>query len=673
MPDSFVPSEIISDALRETRAADKNPPLLIDPIQGHLLDFGYLRDYTAVRRRKCVAYASGINTNILNVAGIIDEEFKLDSHANASLELPIIGQYRASLDLQEPILGVKFAGSEHTDSIRALLSVRTRSGIWFFRPGIARAELSRQQMMTIDLISKIDAPAFSSFSDIAFNPWYWRQLAVVDTFGNIQLSEMNSRNVGEQTQNLKMIDNDLNEEPGSHRLLWGTNLNSLIVVNSKTIQEFDLRQGTGGFPVKYAPRKSSKILDVCNVPEKSNEIVVLTTDDLIWFDLRYFPKEALAWKHYRDHDLGLKCSTFTKNDGKLTLAKVADNGIIKQSLDTFALLYSTSEPLVTCYQFGMRDNLPFSCEDPYIFSLGRGPRALSIIPVPFELSPRSDLENEISECSFLTTFQLSMDYSLVQRVYCTDNISSLKSVALEIWVDSESSANETESTLPRDQTPVIKPKMVEFSFLYQMIFQEDDKTLITSSSDETTRDVCERIWQSVTASTNSNFRTPMTFSEIAKYSGVNDDLASFTTGLREVAEALINQGYRVYNIGLENLPYIGLNGLDAQGIYEKFLTLWVRSLPTSAKIVYHEDSSGNIVREEAIRPVAAKVRLRRERISRKIAGDLAMQSAVVSQVKEQFDGDKSNVESALQALSQVVRFKQRVQAGSNSQRLASEW
>ncbi|KAK7205326.1 RNA polymerase I-specific transcription-initiation factor-domain-containing protein [Myxozyma melibiosi] len=659
VPDSFIPSEVVSDALREVKALNRKTPSFVDPLQGNLLDFGYLRDHTNDRRRKCCAFAGGVNTTILHVATVVDGEYELDAFRGSYLELPVLGAHHAQLDIKEPILGLKFAGYETSDSVRAVLSVRTQSGVSFYRPGMVRSEMSRNQLMTIDLMSTITAPQFSTFSDISFNPWYWRQFAVVDNYGKIHLREMNYTNTGVPKPHFQQLGGQEQvEAPERHRVLWGANLNNLIMSNSRNVLSFDLRAPAGNAPLRYAPRKSSRIIDVHNVGEKRNEMLVVTTDDLIWMDLRMFPKESLAWKHYRDHDPELKCSSFVSND------------------DTYALLYSTAEPLVTCYQFGMRDKLPFSCEDPYIFSANIGPRVLDLVPLPAKLSEMSEPNDHLSQCSFMTMYQFSMDYSLTQRLYCSDNTGALQSLALDVWADADGIFNDAAALTDfNDPEPIIAPRTVNLHPLYEKVFPEEDKTLVTLSAEQVTRDVCGRIWRLFTENTNQTLAEPASLFELVDYTGVADDLSVFAAGLRELAEALEREGYGVYDCGLQNSAYSALNGLDAQANYERLLAIWVRSLPTASRTVFREDENGDTVEDGMVRPVPAKVRLRRERIARRIAGNIAMESVVVAPTTRAKDvsADENSAEFALRELAQFVKFRSKADAKSNAHRLAAGW
>ncbi|KAK9237432.1 RNA polymerase I-specific transcription initiation factor RRN6-like protein [Lipomyces kononenkoae] len=554
------------------------------------------------------------------------------------------------MEIADRILGLKFAGTEYSHSAGALLSVRTARDCKFYRPGIVRSDESRKQLLTADLLASVSPPTETQeFSDIAFNPWYYQQFGTVDACGNWAIADLNEA----QTKVTAFTSGSTNKDTDImqwHSIQWGANLNNVIVSNSKIIQSLDLRAKAAAV-AEYSPRLISNIRHVQPIPEKSNELFVLTSEDLVWMDLRMFPKELLAWRHYRDAaDDSLRCSAFSVDS------------------NSYAVVHSSCDPVVACYQFGTQERIPFSMEDPYIISCKNGSKLLDLMPVPVNVSTDSE---ELEAVNFLSIFELSMDYRLSQRIYCSDAIAPPRSIELE--VASSDTAWEVNDPVRFDSefTNPFLPRLVNFHPLYERIFPAHDETLVTSSNADTGSELRDAARLQVMSDKSSGLVG--TLHDMVPSSGVVGDLQSFSESLDALCMDLSNKGCFVDDLGFENLPYVG-DRSDTQGIYETILDKWLHPLPIVPRSSHTPQDA--LQDEQPFLSVPAKVRVRRERIARKIATDLKLESRLIrgTETLANTQADGSSAEVALNTLSRYVKYrKPTTNESSNTSLLASDW
>ncbi|KAK9466077.1 RNA polymerase I-specific transcription-initiation factor-domain-containing protein [Lipomyces arxii] len=429
-----------------------------ESFQTKLIDVGYGIDYMTPTKQKCIAYSGGVSGNVLNISNLTTDSYKLDGYQNVHLDVPGLGSSRWSSDLREHILGVAFAGSEFSSSTGPLLCARSSTSCYFYQPVFATSEIDQTQIATADLLLSIN----SRFADVSFNPWYWHQFGTVDAYGNWQVNDLNHGSVTIFTSGCANT-LGVKENMRKYDIQWGSNLNNMLISNSGLIQSIDLRSHSS--VQTYEPRTTSRIRDVKMVPETTHELIVATTGELIWMDLRMFPKEQLAWNHSMDYKV-LKCSPFVDED------------------DVFALLYSPSDPVISCFQFGTRDDVTYSLADPYAFGCYENTRPLYMVPSVIKLSDSSDLD-ELDPCSFLSVMTLSNDYTLSQRIYCTDSVAIPRSSALEsrelytTHFDDTMYITDHEMSTDTDTEPVRK---VDFSRLYNLLFDSHQRENIDQPS-----------------------------------------------------------------------------------------------------------------------------------------------------------------------------------------------
>ena len=200
-------------------------------------------------------------------------------------------------------------------------------------PGLSfRTETRRQPCRVINpnpvLALSIDQTGGIAHSDVAFNPWYNRQVGILDQKGAWSVWNIERKKHGGRLYEAMLEGSGLVSEPlpiGAHessedgwgRLCWTGNLHTLLVFSRKSMAVLDLKS-------RSAPRLQVPdlglaatphwILDVQRSPMNMNHVFVVTTSQVFWLDT--VPAVAadvvqvgfagcrvlLSWRHSRNLD-----------------------------------------------------------------------------------------------------------------------------------------------------------------------------------------------------------------------------------------------------------------------------------------------------------------------------------------------------------------------------------
>jgi RNA polymerase I-specific transcription initiation factor RRN6 len=181
-----------------------------------------------------------------------------------------------------------------------------------------------------------------SHADVAFNPWYSRQFAVVDDFGSWSTWEFEggykkdscARLIQGKRANIYdgfAPDSGLkkpNNADGWHKVLWAGNLSTIVVCNRRHLAVFDVKSAPTRIQTKnfFAARNSDWILDLKRSPSNLGHLFVLTSSRIFWLEIipdgegengdigfRIF----LSYRHFRDpNDETLRLVILKGDEGK---------------------------------------------------------------------------------------------------------------------------------------------------------------------------------------------------------------------------------------------------------------------------------------------------------------------------------------------------------------------
>jgi len=197
-----------------------------------------------------------------------------------------------------------------------------------------------------------------SHVDVSFNPWYPRQLAIIDEMGYWRVWDIEGRNRGQKRTVLGksgyIYDDQAAydatpdaKDSGWGKILWAGNVSTIIVCNKRHLAIFDLKSQPVRLqsPDLVAADTCGRILDVKRSPIQLDKVFVLTTSRL--FLLRI---NAAGEHHDDDRLLGasiiMSCPHYRETHGTSLKFELQGQG------DTCNIfLYSTNMFLVNVYKF----------------------------------------------------------------------------------------------------------------------------------------------------------------------------------------------------------------------------------------------------------------------------------------------------------------------------------
>ena len=296
-----------------------------DPLKGDLLAYGRItnslgRDVGPV---EVVAIPSGINGNALNLLRI-DKNVQYGwDDGRTQLEVASPGE-EAGLWVGPgvPIQQICFSDSSaavtrDNQSRGALLAVRLVAETLIFRPVLRTGTLTPQAFVRgpNSSLSRIDPNPFLALTedmtkgvkhaDVAFNPWFADQLAIVDPNGNTAVFEIcpNSSQASHSTKEFRIANMQICDFPPAQksdadksqnhqqsdwaRVMWVTNPKTLLVCTRTRLAIIDLNRQSTHEPPWHIPKlglneTSNRILDVRRHPLHLNQVFVLTSTHVVW-------------------------------------------------------------------------------------------------------------------------------------------------------------------------------------------------------------------------------------------------------------------------------------------------------------------------------------------------------------------------------------------------------
>jgi RNA polymerase I-specific transcription initiation factor RRN6 len=254
------------------------------------------------------------------------------------------------------------------------LAVRQDTATTIFRPQYGRLhdastisngypELFRISQLNPNPVASLTADQTQSraHADVAFNPWYARQFAVVDTSGIWSIWDLEVAHGKKASQILSpskrgSIYHDYIPDPlqksedfghfdGWYRILWVCNISTMILCNRRHLAMVNLSGGTSRLQTVDIVRVKSQdwILDIKRSVTNNSHLFVLTTSRIFW--VKVVPDKGgteirssavriiLSYRHFRNVD-----------DETMRLVVLRDTSVS-------VLITSSLSPLVQFYCF----------------------------------------------------------------------------------------------------------------------------------------------------------------------------------------------------------------------------------------------------------------------------------------------------------------------------------
>ncbi|PLB34579.1 uncharacterized protein BDW47DRAFT_111905 [Aspergillus candidus] len=373
---------------------------ICDPLASSLLDFGYAvdldNDDSGNRVVPIAVLASGECGNAISFRRMDDCTTQLSLDKTTSLRVPTIGQADTIEWLAggAPVRQVRYA--RPVEEKATWVAARFHQSTVVFRPiyhrkptpvrlsngqmHMRRAQNSRLEANPLVEISNLQTGGFAH-ADVAFNPWYQKQLAIVDQRGNWSLWEITGRH--RQNRNnwtaacvrsgsLPSVDPEVGHDMINHArydgwavIEWVGDFNAFIVSDRRCPMLYRVEDGqTCAYPIELGKkRKSEWILDVKRSTSNVSHAFILTTSRIFWLEIpgpssakgeeRSSLYPLLSWQHYRDpEDITLQLSPLSFQE------------------DFYIVLYSRLSHLALVFDISAREQTnTASLPDPFVIEI----------------------------------------------------------------------------------------------------------------------------------------------------------------------------------------------------------------------------------------------------------------------------------------------------------------
>ena len=461
----YVPEEILKSYLIESRSLTST--IAYDPTFGQMFTIFDARSRSGLTSSKAIAFVTGETGTILNISILKYEIKELLNSRKESVDvdalIPLLTD-PFQVSLSEPIKQIEHCKlKESFDYIPLYLIIRSDSRVYVLNcfKGKSQHYNSHIELDILGELQTSDLMGFN-FSDVTFNPWVSSQFGVVDVKGNFGIWNINSKK--EALTKLKRLDSapktnskdsdsvlkvestiyDVAELSNWKRIIWAHDYNHIFVVSRSSLTQFELTPELSSQRL-ITSDTWSRIQDIHKNPESMKYAFILTSKELIWFELSNPLRRLMSWKHFlddKDPSLRLQVSEY------------------EDCSKFICIIYSQIRPILLVYNFGIKDGMPYSLKDPYYIRKStdqKGNRKRQIRQVYLtELnrhfySSVQDDENIItnstsSDHMVMALFELSTDLGLTLNLYNTTanlhlNKSSIKSDNLDSSSSCESSTN----------------------------------------------------------------------------------------------------------------------------------------------------------------------------------------------------------------------------------------
>lgn len=591
--DVFVPSDLMASyAFESSTIASSNG---YDPIQGALMDIGTVisngdNEYGS----KAIAYAEGQSGGMdlcLASLDFVRKPFLQGEGDDGSLQakLPMV-RGRTSIEMHSPIQQIQFAPNPEP-SVCPYTLVRTNMGT-----DLIRASLQKDEGLGFEFeygphipLEKVTETTAGNQVHATFSSWDWTQTAVIDSIGSWGIYQIGNSGNMEKIYTGGIHSNDQQHISRWNRLLWGASMDSIMIANRRHVRYHDLRSNES-IELLTDPSDLMQICDISPSPLNDNENFVLTSDQLVWTDVRVPGKKLLSWDHF-----------LHSKDPSLKLSMCGVNGV------AMASLYSRLLPANVVYQFTQSNGLPISADDPYYYVTSPDSVTQCLKTFKLSLQEENSMENDVedeAEVLFdesdvdgddnrpkvLCCMRFSTEYGLYRHILSTDKDSRLESRRKRI----EISESEADDFIPSHSDALYgddyintgkKTKDVylyDFRSVYESVFDIENQlpppSTNTTEDDEQVTAFAETLNSAIKTSFKLKKRQIFTLGELAVPQTLINDLNAVSSMVEDLQEH-----YSRTKISVFPLTY-GLNTLfdekvkNIADIYEHLVNLWVKPL-----------------------------------------------------------------------------------------------
>lgn len=417
-------SSLLSPLLRVSEALE-SATARHDPLKGSLLAVGSIPSETRHKSVQVAAFPHGPTGSDLRIGLMQRQRRGWDDSKDAWIEVPLPHGEEALWEGEgAPIQQICFAHSlERSDTH---LGVRMPTRTVVFRPVLRSKPAHGSFSSRLDANPVFELPMSRSgdlpHADIAFNPWYTQQFAVIDQAGGWSVWELEGRTTLTGTRMCVGCTSDESTSKGKAvadgwaRISWTCNPSTIAVCTRNHLALFTITENNAS-PTKVVVVSTEGahgwILDMVLVQSHPMHICVLISERLLIYLVRSEGRDMLSaktvtsLKHYRN-----------PNDMTLSLSVIDDKS------DIVILLRSSIDPMVVSFRIRIEAEERIVVFDPVELRLPGGIKGLHFADVALYIRPRADdscvaIGYRDRGIRFYNLLYLREDLALTQQLYAT--------------------------------------------------------------------------------------------------------------------------------------------------------------------------------------------------------------------------------------------------------------
>lgn len=347
----YIPLDLVRSFLIESNTLTSN--IAYDPNYGNLFVlFDLLVRKKTKPTVKAMVFVSGESLTVLNICVYCRKEV-----ASLNTSERILLSKRRQISFSEPIRQIE-AVTPITETATLML-IRTSSRVYILgcSKSSERIDLESPLDVQLHIIGEVNSHDLESyqFADSRFNTYSARQFAIIDIKGNFGIWDITKTLSGIKRKSIKGYEKvlgvpDVSEISNWKRISWIHDSDHLLVLTRSKVTEYTI-----------APEINKHVIVTSNSWSRIRDFTLLetsafllTSKELIWFDIKQGFTRRLSWKHFlNDKDPSLKFSISNLEDGTI-----------------ICLIFSQISPMILIYTFGIKNGSPCSLLDPYFITKG---------------------------------------------------------------------------------------------------------------------------------------------------------------------------------------------------------------------------------------------------------------------------------------------------------------
>ncbi|CAK1355265.1 hypothetical protein CB0940_00992 [Cercospora beticola] len=422
---------LLTELLRVSEATQE-AVLNHDSTTGRLIATSSIRSEIQHKSMRIAALACGESRTELRLIHVQNRRRGLSHNHKSWVAVPTLyGEETVCTKFDGPVQQVVFA--EPVDRGEPLLGVRLLTKTLIFRPTHGTRKSAEQEVSSNiqpNLMYDVDIKSTGNLAhaDVAFNPWFSQQIALVDQSGSWTVMEFQSRKLSRVARTWTGAVKASSLSDGWARIAWLFNLEIIAVCTRDTITLISIAGQNSARLHTVAPDIASGppwILDFAVLPGQMDKFAVLTTNNLLVYRVASSGSHGVqveniaTIEHFRNPEAtDMRMSIWCFDEG------------------VNVLLYPRTGGVATLYGLNTSAQATFHIIDPIEVRLKRHSTSSTIVDMhvtPITSSGGGILNEEQGQTEFFLATIVLSDDTVLERIFYRSRRNAVKQEYVTTW------------------------------------------------------------------------------------------------------------------------------------------------------------------------------------------------------------------------------------------------